>query len=81
MSAKFFLYAGNGKYFEVFFTLNLNGIVVNGWPVSSAAVRLVATHAKKQDSKKRRKPKTVMTFAGEGHRHDTLLLNYICYNA
>ena len=48
MSAKFFLYAGNGKYFEVFFTLNLNGIVVNGWPVSSAAVRLVATHAKKQ---------------------------------
>ena len=63
-SAKFFSYAGNGIYFEELSTHILNGIVVGGWHVSSALVadRLAATRAKRQSNKKRKKPKTVMTF-------------------
>ena len=45
-SANFFLYAGSGKYFEELFTLNLNGVIVSGWYVSSASV---AQHARLPD--------------------------------
>ena len=43
-SAKFFWYAGNGKYFEELFTLVLNETVVSGWYVPSAHV----THSERE---------------------------------
>ena len=59
-SAKLFLCACNGKYFEDLFILILNKIVVSGCYVSpTPAVRLVAAHLNKYDVKKRGKPKTV----------------------
>ena len=58
-SAKFFSYAGNGKYFEKLFTHILNGIVVGGWHVSSALVagRLAAMSAKNKVTRNEEKQK------------------------
>ena len=50
-------YAGNGKYFKELFALILNGIVISGWYVSSAAI---AQHAGLTDWLPRmRKSKTI----------------------
>ena len=77
-SAKLFLCACNGKYFEELFILILNKIVVSGCYVSpTPAVRLVAAHLNKYDVKKRGKPKTV-TFPEVEHRLDNSAASFEC---
>ena len=75
------MYAGNGKQFEEF-NLTLNGIVVNGWYVSSEPIVKRLTdwfqqHAKK-GNEKRSKLKTATTFFEKKHKHGNLVASFEC---
>ena len=69
-SANFFSYVCNGKKIKELFTSTLNGIPASVRCVSSIIVvlnakltRLIAAHANKKDSEKRRSPTRVPFFA------------------
>ena len=69
-SANFFWYVCNGKKIKELFASTLNGISASVKCVSSIIVvlnakltRLIAAHANKKDSEKRKSPKRVPFFA------------------